>query len=273
MITDHVHRRPLMDPPLLWHIPLSHFSEKVRWALDHKHIAHRRKVLGADYLIRAWRATGRGTLPILFLDGRPIGDSTHIIAALEDRYPEPPLYPGEPAARQRALAVEDYFDEHLGPALRAAIVTPAFRHDPDLALRVLTTGMPDKAYQRLRPLRRIFPAFYRFRHKISDAKLEADRAAVNTALDRIEQERQGRAYLVGDAFTVADLTAAAMVSPVLQPPQIQYPLSVTLPPYLQDYRATLLQHPAMHWAAGIYRLHRGASTELSRDTGAGADRV
>jgi len=140
----------------------------------------------------------RDTLPILFLDGRAIGDSTHIIEALEDRYPEPPLYPGDPATRQRALALEDYFDERLGPALRAAIITPLFRHDPDLALRVLTTGMPDKAYQRLRPLVRIFPAFYRFRHKISDAKIETDRATVNAALDRIEQERQGRAYLVAD---------------------------------------------------------------------------
>ena len=253
-----------MDTPLLWHIPLSHFNEKVRWTLDYKRIAHRRKVLGADYLIRAWRATGRGTLPILFLDGRAIGDSTHIIAALEGRYPEPPLYPGDPATRQRALALEDNFDERLGPALRAAIITPLFRHDPDLALRVLTTGMPDKAYQRLRPLVRIFPAFYRFRHKISDAKIETDRATVNAALDRIEQERQGRAYLVGDAFTVADLTAAALLSPLLQPAEIQYPLRVELPPYLQDYRATLLQHPAMQWAAGIYRLHRSRSAEVSR---------
>jgi glutathione S-transferase len=76
------------NAPLLWHIPLSHFSKKARWALDYKRIAHRRKVLGADYLIRAWRATGHGTLPILFLDGRAIGDSTHIIARLEERYPD-----------------------------------------------------------------------------------------------------------------------------------------------------------------------------------------
>src|SRR5512134_2508189 len=102
-----------MDTPLLWHIPLSHFSEKVRWALDYKQIAHRRQVLGPDYLIRAWRATGRGTLPILFLGGRAIGDSTHIIAALEHQHPEPPLYPAEPAARRRALDLEDHFDEHL----------------------------------------------------------------------------------------------------------------------------------------------------------------
>jgi glutathione S-transferase len=253
-----------MDAPLLWHIPLSHYNEKVRWALDYKRIAHRRRVLGPDYLIRAWRATGSGKLPILFLDGRAIGDSTHIIAALEERHPEPPLYPRDPVALQRALELEDHFDEQLGPALRAAMVTPLFRHDPDIALRVLTTGMPDRAYQTLRPLTRIFPAFYRLRHGISDAKLDADRVTVNAALDRIEQERQGRAYLVGEGFTVADLTAAALLSPVLQPPEIQYPLRVELPPYLQDYRATLLDHPAARWAVGIYRLHRGLSAEIPR---------
>jgi glutathione S-transferase len=253
----------MMDTPLLWHIPLSHFSEKVRWALDHKRIAHNRRVLGPDYLIRAWRATGRGTLPILFLNGRAIGDSTHIIAALEERFPESPLYPND-AARQRALALEDYFDEQLGPALRAAIITPLFRSDPDIALRVLTTGMPDKAYQTLRPFRKVFPAYYRFRHRIRDAKLETDRATVNTALDRIERERQGRAHLVGHSFTVADLTAAAMLGVLLQPPEIQYPLRVELPPYLQDYRASLLQHPAMQWATNMYRLHRGHSAEAPR---------
>jgi glutathione S-transferase len=252
-----------MDTPLLWHIPLSHFSEKARWALDHKRIAHHRQVLGPDYLIKAWRATGRGTLPILFLNGRAIGDSTHIIAALEEHYPESPLYPDD-AARQRTLALEDYFDEQLGPALRAAIITPLFRNDPDVALRVLTTGMPDKAYETLRPLRKVFPAYYRFRHKIRDAKLEADRATVNAALDRIERERQGRAYLVGDAFTVADLTAASMLGRLLQPAEIQYPLRVELPPYLQEYRASLLHHPAMQWATDMYRLHRGHSAELPR---------
>ncbi len=252
------------DTPLLWHIPLSHFNEKVRWTLDFKRIAHRRRVLGADYLIRAWRATGRGTLPILFLDGRAIGDSTHIIAALEQRHPEPALYPDDVAARQRALALEDYFDEQLGPALRAAVVTPLFRHDPDTALRVLTTGMPEHAYRTLRPLAHLFPTYYRFRHNISDAKLDADRAAVATALDRIEHERRGRPYLVGDAFTVAHLTAAAMLSPLTQPPEIQYPLRVELPRYLQDYRDGMLRHPAVQWTLGVYRQHRARSAEVTQ---------
>src|SRR5277367_2881054 len=100
-----------MDVPLLWHIPLSHYSEKVRWTLDYKGIAHRRRVLGKNYLIRAWRATGQSKLPILFLDGRAIADSTKIVAAIEERYPEPALYPCEHTARQRALALEDFLDE------------------------------------------------------------------------------------------------------------------------------------------------------------------
>jgi glutathione S-transferase len=257
-----------METPLLWHIPLSHYNEKVRWALDYKGIAHRRRVLGPDYLIRAWRATGQGKLPILWLDGRAIADSTRIIAALEERYPEPPLYPSDSSARERALALEDDLDDTLGPALRAAIVTPLFRNDPDIALRVLMTGMPDKAYRTLRPLLRIFPSFYRFRHKISEADLEKDRAVVAAALDRIEHERHGRAYLVGDCFTVADLTAAALLGALLQPPEIQYPLQVELPPYLEDYRATLLRHPAAQWVVGIYRLHRGHSAELPKRTAA-----
>ena len=87
-----------MDTPVLWHIPFSHYSEKVRWALDYKGIAHRRRVLGSDYLIRVWRATGQGKLPVLWLDGRAIADSTRIIAAIEGQYSEPPLYPRDTSA-------------------------------------------------------------------------------------------------------------------------------------------------------------------------------
>ena len=128
----------------------------MRWALDYKFIAHRRRVPGPDYLIQVWRTTGQGKLPVLWLGGQSIADSTRIIAALEKHYSEPPLYPSDSATRQRALMLEDDLDETLGPALRAAMMTPLFRHDPDIALRVLTRGMSGKAYRTLRPLRRFF---------------------------------------------------------------------------------------------------------------------
>lgn len=254
----------MTDAPLLWHIPLSHFSEKVRWALDWKNIPHRRRPPARMYLLQAWWATGQGKLPILFLGDRAIADSTRIIAAIEERFPEPPLYPRDPAERERALALEDFFDEGLGPAIRAAVVTPLFRNDPDVALRMLTTGMPEAAHQMLSRFLRVFPAFYRFRHAIDDANLENDRATVRAALDRIEAERRGREYLVGDAFSVADLTAAALLGVLLRPPELEYPSRVALPPYVEEYRAGVMEHPAARWAMEVYRRCRGVSAAIRR---------
>jgi glutathione S-transferase len=110
-----------MAQTTLWYIEISHYSEKVRWALDHKAIEHERRAPTPGYHIALALALTGGrhhTLPILELDGRRIGDSTAIIAALEERYPEPPLYPAAPGQRRRALELEDWFDEELGPYLR-----------------------------------------------------------------------------------------------------------------------------------------------------------
>ena len=56
-------------------------------ALDWKKIPHVRRTLGPDYLPRVWWATGRGTLPVLWLDGKAIGDSTRILEAPETSLP------------------------------------------------------------------------------------------------------------------------------------------------------------------------------------------
>ena len=49
---------------------------------------------------------------------QPISDSSRIIEALEHAYPDPALYPADPDERRRALELEDYFDEELGPYIR-----------------------------------------------------------------------------------------------------------------------------------------------------------
>jgi glutathione S-transferase len=89
--------------PILWHIEISHYNEKARWALDLKGVEHERRALVPGYHMAVALALTRGrcyTSPILELDGRRIGDSTAIIRALEERYPQPPLYPAEPVERR-----------------------------------------------------------------------------------------------------------------------------------------------------------------------------
>jgi glutathione S-transferase len=98
---------------VLWHIEVSHYNEKVRWALDYKRIAYElRTPQPGMHRLTAARLTrgGHSRLPVLELDGRRIGDSTAIIAALERYKPEPPLYPSDPEDRRRAQELEDTFD-------------------------------------------------------------------------------------------------------------------------------------------------------------------
>lgn len=92
---------------VLWHIELSHYSEKARWALDYKSIAYELRVPmpglhGARSLMLTRGKQRR--LPVIELEGRRIGDSTAIIAALEDYRPEPALYPDDPAQKARVGA-------------------------------------------------------------------------------------------------------------------------------------------------------------------------
>ena len=253
----------MADTPLLWHFPISHFNEKVRWALDWKGVPHRRKALALGYMPRALWATGQPRLPILFLDGRAVADSTRIIAALEERYPEPPLHPRDPDERRRALALEDFFDEEVGPAVRTALVGPAFKRDPGIAFHVLATGMPGWAETAMRAAAPAMRAFYRARHDIDDATIAASRAKILAGLDRIEAERRPSGYLVGERFSVADLTAAALLAILSASVELEYRPSGPVPPEIAEYRASLAGRPAMAWVADVYRRHRGRSAEIA----------
>src|SRR5439155_124476 len=85
-------------------------------ALDWKGIAHvRRSLLPGFHVPRVLWMTGQKALPVLIVDGETIHDSTRIIERLERLRPEPALYPADDAERRRALALEDFFDEELGP--------------------------------------------------------------------------------------------------------------------------------------------------------------
>src|SRR3954462_15319686 len=106
------HEGPAVETPVLWHLEISHYNEKARWALDYKGIPHvRRAVTPGLQELTARRLRAGRTVPVLEMNGRAIGDSTKIIEQIERWWPEPPLYPADPDERTRALDLEDYFDE------------------------------------------------------------------------------------------------------------------------------------------------------------------
>ena len=252
-----------MSQPVLWHFTFSHYAEKARWALDFKGIPHERRALVAGlHYPRVWWATGQSTVPVLILDGKPIADSSQIIAALEARWPQPPLYPGDPDQRRRALALEDYFDEECGHDLRRALMYEVMA-GPDRgiaeAVAIFSTGQGAGVR---RFYRASFPGMRRFlawRFRVTADGAERSRAKIEAALDRIETERRGGPYLVGDRFTVADLTAAALLYLLVSPPEFPYPVPQRQPS--GAFWDALARHPALDWIREIYRRHRGTSAE------------
>jgi glutathione S-transferase len=248
---------------VLWHIPVSHYNEKVRWALDYKEVEHERRAPPTGLHMAAAFALTRGktmTLPLLQLDGQAIGDSTAIIAALEARYPAPPLYPTAKADRDKALELEEFFDEELGPHMRLLAWHYLLNDKPRAeAIALKTVPGPLRRFPGL--ARRGGALFLNARYHVGDD----DRAAVARdkilgALDCLEAELGDEDYLVGDSFSVADLTAAALFYPLVVPSE--GPQVVTDPPAAwEEFRVPLSRRPGYRWAAEMFRRHRkrGAS--------------
>jgi glutathione S-transferase len=255
------------EPPVLWHIKISNFNEKARWALDYKGTPHHRRApLPTAHALIALALTRRvATFPVLRIDGRAIGDSTRIIAALEDHAPDPPLYPADPVQRRRALELEEFFDENLGHDVRRAVFWHLLREPDFMRARAaeLTTPRQGRVIAATMPAVR---AVLSWRYRITDRSAAQSLLKIRAAMTLIEDTLDGREHLVGDRFTVADLTAAALLGPLLGPPQ--FPTRVpddALPEELAAVRTELQALPAGQWVLRSYQRHRPPSAEIVAD--------
>jgi glutathione S-transferase len=246
--------------PVLWHIAISHYSEKARWALDHKRVPHRRRAVPAPGIhIPASFVLTRGgstTFPVLELDGRAIGDSTEIIAALEQRYSEAPLYPAGPEQRQRALELEDFFDEELGPHIRL-LAFHEMSKDRDRFEALVKRTVPAPMARFGTGAVTYARTYTGLRFGVRDEEAaELARTKVLAALDRLEEELDGGEYLVGNSFSVADLTAAALFNPLVMPEEGPLPNDMELPAGLEAFCAPLRGRDGYRWIEQTYRRHR-----------------
>ena len=249
--------------PVLWHLKVSNYNEKARWALDHKGIPHeRRAVVPGRHAAVAKRLWGGSTLPVLELDGEAIGDSTRIIAALERRSPEPALYPEDPDDRRRALELEDFFDEELGPYVRLLFIHHGL---PDRGL-MQRTFVPDASTASRLIGRVTYPLIrrkVRAQFGIDDVSVDHAVQKLRAAGERFQAEVRPSGYLVADRFTVADLSLAALVSPVVAPELFPYPQPQRGHPLIAPVVDALAEYGISDWAREMYARHRGSSAEVT----------
>jgi glutathione S-transferase len=251
------------DPPVLWHLKVSNYNEKARWALDYKQVPHHRlAAVPGRHRTMARKLAGIDTFPVMILDGRVVGDSTQIIRALEWRYPEPPLYPSDPAERSRALELEEFFDEELGPHARLLFLHHTLA-DPQLMLKAIVPGLHGRRYA----LARIaFPAVRRrVKHEfgITPESVTYAYEKLAAAGERFRHELQPSGYLVGRTFSVADLTLAALIAPLVAPPEFPYPQPQRRHPLLTPLRESLAAEGLLCWTRDMYARRRGRSAAVT----------
>jgi glutathione S-transferase len=247
--------------PVLWQIDFSHYSEKVRWALDYKEIDHVRRapLPGTHIPIALFLTRGaQPTFPVLQMDGRAIGDSTAIIAALDAKHLDRPLYPSDPDERRRALELEDWFDENLGPHARLLSFHDLIQ-EPALFAELAAESVPGplgKAKPVVGAYARAFTSLRWGANNDEDANRA--REAIVAALDRLESElaKGDGEFLVGDKLSVADVTAASLFYPVVVPPEGPLSPDLPRPPAFDSFREELSTRPGYRWVEETFRKHR-----------------
>lgn len=236
----------------------SHYNEKVRWALDYKGVPHVRiNYIPGPHLPQIRRMTGQAQVPVLRMDGSVVHGSAAILDRIEQCFPSPPLYPAAVAARNDALAMQARLDAELGPEVRRA----AFDTTLDDSAFVVATFASEKSAWKRKLYEATFPLTRALMRKAMNITPETGRRSkekVDALLDFLAEQTAATGYLIGDSFTVADLTAAALLGPValVEHPDMRQP--ALRPPRFAALCAGWSEHPGMLWAKGIYRKHRPA---------------
>lgn len=252
-----------MDIELL-QFRFSHYNEKVRWALDFKGLVHRRTdLLPGPHMRRTRRLTGQTSTPVLRLGDQFVFGSARIIERLETAFPNAPsLYPRDPAERDLALEYQRHFDLVLGPAVRICVFA-AMLDDRSYVPRLFAGAKPwwsripyRAAYPLMRPLIR------RGNGLVDEFAIRNAERLVNDNMASLERLGKRSRYLVGDTFSIADLTAAALIAPLIDPPHPDMAKPEPKPEALRALELRWRSHAAGRWMLDQYARHRPRSQPM-----------
>lgn len=199
---------------LLLQFSTSHYCRKARLALGYKKIPYQvRNLTPGLHALQLKPLTGLTTVPVLIPDaetGKAIADSTRILKFLESYCPEPTFLLAENSQQTEASMLEDWLDESIGTATRFVYYDyragAGKQIDPSLFSQLLI-------------------AVVQKQYRINRASVELATVRIASCLEELSGRWQNSMYLVGDRFSIADIAAAALLSPLALIPyyQEQYP--------------------------------------------------
>jgi len=217
----------------------SPWSERVRWAFAFKRLPYEKQNYEAGVDEAAVKKlTGQAMVPVLIAGDKVIPDSSAILDWLEETRPEPALLPK--SAKERAMVTlwEEIALNAMGPHGRTLITGRLLRIDDPEAQK---SGK-----------------YFAGKYGYSEFAEEQSRLTATRILTSLRDTLSGRQYLVGDTFTRADVTVAAMLMLWKAAPQEFF---VFTPELRFVYLDKLGDDPAFSevfaWRDRMYKDHRG----------------
>jgi glutathione S-transferase len=184
----------------------SHPCAAVAAILDAKGVAYERVDL-IPVFSRVWlRMTGfgAGTVPALRLNGRRIQGSCAIASAVDSIWPEPPLFPSNPVAREKVEEIESWGDGPFQEATRRIALWVAGHSRSDFRFVVADARLQFRiprwlALRFMRPVLRLDGAVA----GASDDAVRSDLKALPCMLDRVDE------WIADDVVGIDPPSAAA----------------------------------------------------------------
>lgn len=201
-------------------IPVSHYCEKARWALTKLKLNYVEEAHMPPFHRFATNRVGGKSTPVLVTEDGVFTDSTEILQYLDKLVPDnAKLYPIDSQLRRQVEELEDLFDEQLGPATRNFGYFYTI-NDSKFIQKRWTQGVPffEEA---------LFPVVYPLMRPIVRKAFNINSESAAQAYEQIQSVFEKvnelladkRTYLVGDNFSAADITFAALAAPVISPPE------------------------------------------------------
>lgn len=238
----------------LYQFPISHYSEKIRWALTYKGIEFQKvNLLPGPHVKVMLKMTGRSSVPAIDDKGKIIFNSSEILSYLDHEYQSSLLTPQAPEMRQQALAWEKLADEEIGLHVRR-ICYHYLLEEPQIVRRLFAQDGP---WYGPILLKLIFPKLSAKMRKYMQINEKAARESMDdllSVLEKIHRQLDGREFLVGESFSRADLAVAALLGPLIQSPKYGLQWPTQLPDALQEYIDSI--QAQLTWAKNIYLNHR-----------------
>jgi len=251
--------RPTSTQLTLSTFAMSHYSAKIRWTLDHCKLPYSEVCMTpAFHMGPALRMGRRGqtTLPILKTPTSCIQDSPRILDWLSENCGPLDLMPklNGPAIRQ----VERRFDA-IGKDVARFLYANSFGLADDHIIKLWTDHATPLQATVIRSGYPIIRWAFKQKLQINPRRAALAQIRITEVIDWLESQLlDGRFYLVGNRFSTADITAAALLAPIACP--VQHPVYGD-----QLFKQSMAQaiepwknRKAIAWVQQMYDVHRGS---------------